>query len=43
MKTRAIKLNKGTGHFAFHLLEAGKSNSERGSKLRINSACSCFY
>jgi hypothetical protein len=42
-KTRTIKLNKGAGYFAFHLLETGSSDRAPGSTPRINSDFSYFY
>ena len=41
--TRTIKLNKGTGYFAFHLLGSGSRDTAPGSTPRINSEFSYFY
>lgn len=41
--TRTIKLNKGTGYFAFHLLGTGSRDRAPGSTPRINSKFSYFY
>jgi hypothetical protein len=41
--TRTIKLNKGTGYFAFHLLGTGSRDRAPGNTPRINSEFSYFY
>ena len=40
--TRTIKLNKGTGYFAFHLLGTGSRDRAPGNTPRINLEFSYF-